>query len=228
MHGGNVSSATGVAKPEPARPDRTVSPFANRGERIQSALMKGRLVAFVVFLFLVVLAGLFAVLHLLGFGRGAGRPAAQNTAVVLQQVQALSQLVTVKYVLQKVVILEDVKWYGENRVLLVAQGVVKAGVDFKKMTVNDLSVQGDRVILKLPPAEITDAYLDDKETRVVERSTGMLRFFDKDLEQDARRQAIDDIRRGARVSGILQDADERAKLQLAALFGQMGRQVEFR
>src|SRR5208282_3706383 len=46
----------------------------------------------------------------------------ENTATVIQQVQTLSDLVTVKYVLEKVVILEDMKWYGENRVLLLAHG----------------------------------------------------------------------------------------------------------
>jgi hypothetical protein len=48
----------------------------------------------------------------------------ENTATVIEQVQTLSDLVTVKYVLEKVVILEDVKWYGENRVLLLTHGIV--------------------------------------------------------------------------------------------------------
>ena len=58
----------------------------------------------------------------------------ENTATVVEQVQTLSDLVTVKYVLEKVVILEDVKWYGENRVLLLAHGIVKAGIDLKRIT----------------------------------------------------------------------------------------------
>jgi len=37
-------------------------------------------------------------------------------------------------VLEKVVILEDAKWYGENRVLLLAHGIVKAGMDLKRVT----------------------------------------------------------------------------------------------
>jgi len=57
----------------------------------------------------------------------------ENTATVVEQVQTLSDLVTVKYVLEKVVILEDVKWYGENRVLLLAHGIVKAGIDLKRI-----------------------------------------------------------------------------------------------
>jgi hypothetical protein len=151
-----------------------------------------------------------------------------NTATILKQVQTVSELVTVKHVMEKVVVLEDVKWYGGNRVLLVAHGVVKAGVDLGRLKEGDITVSGQTVTIRLPPAQIIDAYLDDKQTRIIERSTGMLRLFDKDLEQVARQNAVADIRTAARVNGILKDADERARLQLAVLFHQMGFQkVDF-
>lgn len=157
-----------------------------------------------------------------------GGPRVYNTASVLRQVQTLSQLVTVKYVLEKVVVLEDVKWFGENRVLLVAHGIVKAGVDLGELRSEDLQVSGTAISIRLPPPQVTDAYLDDQQTRVVERSTGLLRMFDKDLEQNARQNAVSDIRRAARTAGILKDANERAQAQLKSLFLQMGfEQIEF-
>jgi hypothetical protein len=142
----------------------------------------------------------------------------------LKQVQTLSELVTVKYVLEKVVILEDAKWYGESRVLFLANGVVKAGIDLAELKPDDIKIEGDgkKVTVKLPRARVTDAYLDDKKSGVIERTTGVVRKFDKDLEQSARRQAVDDIRRGAREQGILKDASERAALQMKVLFLEMG------
>ena len=154
-------------------------------------------------------------------------PRIQNTATMLKQVQTLSELVTVKYVLEKVVILEDIKWYGENRVLLVAHGVVKAGVDLQEIKPEDVRVDDKKVVMKLPRARITDAYLDDQKTRVVDRTTGLLRTFDKDLEQSARRQAVADLSISARFNGINSDAEERARLQLSNLFHQLGLEVEF-
>jgi Protein of unknown function (DUF4230) len=151
----------------------------------------------------------------------------QNTPVILKQVQTLSDLVTVKYVLEKVVILEDVKWYGENRLLLVAHGIVKAGVDLQQIKPDDVRVDGKKVTIKLPQTKITDVYLDDRKTHVVDRTTGLLRAFDKDLEQSARRQAVEDLRTAARYNGIFQDAEERARLQLTNLFHQLGLEVEF-
>ena len=79
-------------------------------------------------------------------------PRIQNTATMLKRVQTLSELVTVKYVLEKVVILEDIKWYGENRVLLVAHGVVKAGVDLQEIKPEDVRLDDKKVVVKLPPA----------------------------------------------------------------------------
>jgi hypothetical protein len=150
-----------------------------------------------------------------------------NTSTVLRQVQTLSQLVTVKYVMEKVVVLEDVKWFGENRVLMVAHGIVKAGVDFSQLKPEDVRVSGTNVTIRLPQAQITDTYLDDRQTRVIERTTGLLRTFDKDLEQTARQQAVADIRLAARQAGIMKDADERARAQVKNLFQQVGLQVEF-
>ncbi len=158
-------------------------------------------------------------LRAVGWGGG---PKFFNTATVLQQVQTLSQLVTVKYVMEKVVVLEDVQWYGESRVLLIAHGIIKAGVDFQQLKPEDVRVSGKKISIRLPSAQITDAYLDEKQTRVVERTTGVLRMFDKDMEQTARQNAVDDIRRSARLAGILKDADERAQVQLKNLFLQMG------
>lgn len=152
-----------------------------------------------------------------------------NTTSVVHEVQALSDLVTVKYVMEKVVMLQDVKWYGENHVLMLAHGVVKAGIDMKRLKPEDVSISDKKISIKLPPPQITDAYLDDKASQVIDRSTGLLRAFDKDLEQTARQNAVDDIARAARQGGILQDAEKRARAELEALFKRAGYEaVEFR
>ncbi len=160
--------------------------------------------------------------------RGAGR-LFWNTTSVVHEVQSLSDLVTVKYVMNKVVVLQDVKWYGENRVLLLAQGVVKAGIDLRKLQPVDVSISGKKISLRLPPAQITDAYLDDQASQVIDHTTGLLRAFDKDLEQSARQNAVDDIARAARHAGILDEAEKRGREELQNFFKRAGfESVEFR
>jgi hypothetical protein len=199
-------------------------------------MFKSRLANIISLLGLVFLFGLLVGVL---FPRWAGSNSAQktyNTATVLKQVQTLSQLVTVKYVLEKVQILTDPPQNGlrallpdDTHVTLIAHGVVKAGVDLSQLRPGDIRISEKKVQVILPVAQITDAYLDDKLTQVVERNTGFLRTFNKDLEQTARRNAIDDIRRAARNSGILKDAEERARAQLIHLCRQLGfEEVEFR
>ena len=149
-------------------------------------------------------------------------PQIRDTATLLTRVQAQAQLVTVKYVFEKVIVLDDVKWYGQNRLLMIAHGIVKAGVDLRKVTAADVTVSADRIVLRLPRPQLLDTYLDESRTEVVERSTGVLRSFDQQMEQEARRQALESIRQAARASGILQDAEERTRLQLTSLAHSVG------
>ncbi len=195
--------------------------------------------AVIIALLLLIFLGLAGMGFLIWKMLPGGKPRLQplNTATIIHQIQSLSQLVTVKFVIEKVVVMEDrpksiLSQFlpgGESRVIMVAHGVVKAGVDLSQIKPGQVTTRDQKIILTLPESVITDVYLDDQKTQVVERTTGLLRLFDKNLEQDARRLAVDDIKRAARVNGILKEADERARLQLKNLFLQLGfTEVEFR
>jgi hypothetical protein len=179
---------------------------------------------------LVLLAMIFAAGLFLGAVAHRWWPfGGRNSTVLLTQVQNLNHLVTVKYVLEKVVVYEDAKWYGDSRVLLVAHGVVKAGIDLSMLQPGDIQISEKKISVALPPPRITDVYLDDRRTEILERSTGILRSFDKDLEQNARIEAVEDLRRAAAEGGILTDAAGRARVELTALLHQLGfAEVEFR
>jgi hypothetical protein len=191
------------------------------------------------FFWMLMMLGLLALGIYLGLTVARWRSGAlrvQNTATIIQQVQTLSDLVTVKYVMQKVEYVDSPPGttlgqfiQGDNKVLLLAQGIVKAGIDLKKIKADDVAVSGKRLTITLPKPEITDAYLDDTQTKVIERTTGFLRSLDKDLEQTTRQYAVGDIRRAAQQSGILNDANERARMELRTFFQQAGfDSVEFR
>lgn len=189
----------------------------------------------------LLLAALFAAGIFVGikvprlFGRGTPQRMF-DTPALLKQVQTLSDLVTVKYVIEKAEAWEDppqpiLYAFGDagfNRILLLAHGVAKAGVDLGQIRAEDIRIQGKTIYINLPAARITDVYLDDNLTQVVEWKTGLLRSFDKNLEQKVRLVAVQDIRSAASHGGILKDADDRARAQLASFFGQMGfEKVEF-
>jgi len=164
------------------------------------------------------------------------RGAMLNAVPLLQEIQKLSQLVTIKYFLQKPVGLEKPTesalgkmFAGQNRVVVLVQGVVKAGVNLQRIQPGALTVENTKLSLTLPLAEITDVYIDDQKTEVLESSTGLFRPFTSQLGQAIRVQALEDLRRAARNNGILKEADDRAREQLKRLFELLGfTEVEFR
>jgi hypothetical protein len=158
------------------------------------------------------------------------RPVATGPAVVLQ-IQGLAELATVKYVVEKIVMAEDVKPYGDSRVVLVAHGIVRAGIDLKALREEDLKLDGRGVHLMLPAPKVLSAHLDEEQTRVLDYSVGLLRSFDKSLEQQARRKGLDAVVQAAELAGIRQEAEERIVFELTRLLKLLGFEkvdIEFR
>jgi hypothetical protein len=180
--------------------------------------------------------GVVAGIKIAGWFNLGSKPRKFDSVAILQQVKSLSELVTVQYVIEKVEGVEVPSEHligqligSENRVLILAHGSVKAGIDLSQLKPEDLHVNEKNIIINLPSAKITDAYLDDSLTKTIDHKTGLLAPPDKDLEQTVRQNAVDSIRRAARQGGILKEADARARTQLKNLFLQLGfEKVEFK
>ena len=94
-----------------------------------------------------------------------------------------------------------------DRLLLVAHGPVIAGVDLAEITERDISIDEiGAVTLRLPPAEIFIAALDNEQTYVYDREVGFLRRGEVELESAARLAAEEEILEAALSDGILEQA----------------------
>jgi hypothetical protein len=117
----------------------------------------------------------------------------------------------------------------DDKLTLLALGIVKAGVDLSRIRPEDIEVSGRTIRITVPRAALTDQYLDEKSTQVLDRQTGLLRSYDQKLEQQARQEALTAIVRAARLNGIEREADQRAKQQLETFLKSLGYQeVEVR
>jgi hypothetical protein len=165
--------------------------------------------------------------------RGSSAPKVANTPSVVVQIQSLSDLVTVKYVIEKVVFLESPKTstidnlpgiggFREDKIILLAHGIVKAGVNLSQVKPEDVETSGQTIRIAIPQAVLTDQYLDETSTQVLDRRTSLLRAYDQKLEQQARQEAVAQIARAARKSGIEREANERARQQLTTFFKSLG------
>ena len=148
--------------------------------------------------------------------------------VTITEIRSLGRLETVQYFLQTVIDLEDEPsnvWeqiLGTDKLLLVAGGEVVAGFDLSKLTQEDISVHGDRVTLALPPPEILYSRVDNEETFVYERKSGLFRKPDPRLESEARRLAEQAMVDRSLKGDILRHAEANGRLQVEALLRSLG------
>lgn len=153
-----------------------------------------------------------------------------DAPAVVTQVRGLKELVTVRYVVQKVVGMTEARQpLGQESLLLMVEGRAQAGVDLGAVTQYDVQVSGKKIKIRLPHAEMFDVYLDEKNTKVWDRRITWWTPWvspDPDLEHRARLAALDDIRKAALDMGILRDAEKNARAAIRDLVGAMGATVE--
>ncbi len=162
--------------------------------------------------------------------RQASTSRVTDLPAVLRQVQSLNQLVSVKYRVQKVIGLEEQKIpFGVEKLLLVVQADVLAGVDLSSLAVEKFAVKDSRqVAVTLPEAKILHVVLDEKQTKVWDRQVTWWTPwvpYNPDLERQARLVAIESIRQSATEMGILNDARRNAEQSIRRLLEALGFQA---
>ncbi len=145
---------------------------------------------------------------------------------VIEQVRSLARLETIQYSVEKVITAETGQgpfgFLFGDRLLLVAHGVVIAGIDLNKLSPQDVSEQQGVLYVKLPDAEIFMATLDNNKSYVFSRDTGLLSKGDLNLESSARQAAEVEITNAAVADGILNQAQQNGENYLFRLFRSLG------
>jgi len=138
-----------------------------------------------------------------------------SPATIVREVQSMAHLVTVVYTVEKVITAESgqgaLAFLFGDKLLLVAHGQVFASVDLRKVHEEDITITpDDRVVMRLPPAEVFAVRLDNEKTFVYDRETGLF-GMKPDLETAARQAAEQEILKAALADGILETADRNAR-----------------
>ena len=155
-----------------------------------------------------------------------------DSAAVIKEIRPLNELVTVKYGIEKVVgMKEDKSPVGTESILLLVQGKVLAGVDLAELKADDVIVNHGVVNIRLAPPHIQEAFIDEKNTKVWDRSITWWTPWvspDVDLEHKARLQALEDIKKAALDMGILGEAKRNAEMDIRSVLQAFGiRKVDF-
>ncbi len=150
-----------------------------------------------------------------------------DPVTIVREVRSLARLETIQYTLEKVITAEigqgPLGFLFGDRLLLVAHGVVLAGVDLSRVQPQDVWFDDDgRVYLRLPAPEVFIVALDNERSYVYDRATGLLTRGDVNLEAEARRAAEAEIRRAALEDGILDQARVNAENVLYRFLRSLG------
>lgn len=110
-----------------------------------------------------------------------------------------------------------------DEITFLATGDVIAGIDLAQLQPKDVWRSPDGAInLRLPPAQVLVTRVDNKESRVINRKTGVLRRADVDLETRARQHAEENIRREALKRGVITLASQNAEKKMGEFLHTLG------
>jgi len=155
-----------------------------------------------------------------------------DPVTIIQQVQAIARLETIRYNIEKVISAEINHGILDpllgDKLLFVAHGYVIAGIDMSKIQASDLALRGNVLEVHLPEAEVLETVLDNEKSYVYYRDTGILARPDQNLETQARQVAEQEILNGALDDGILDLAAANAQTYLRWFFETLGyQQINF-
>jgi hypothetical protein len=149
-----------------------------------------------------------------------------DPVTIVHEVRSLARLETIKFSLEKIITAETrqgvFKWLVGDRLVLVAHGQVIAGVDLNKLDPEALKVRGEVLYVQLPDPEIFVVAVDNEQSYIYDRDTGLFTHGEVDLESEARRAAEREIEESALKDGILELAAQNAESYLGGLFRELG------
>jgi hypothetical protein len=144
----------------------------------------------------------------------------------ISEIRALARLETIQYSVEKVITAEigqgSFGFLFGDKLLFVAHGIVIAGIDMEKIQPGDMQLVNGVLQVRLPPAEIFVATLNNEKSYVYDRSTGILTKSVQDLETLARQAAEQEILKAANEDGILTQAQQNAESFLYKFFQALG------
>jgi hypothetical protein len=161
-------------------------------------------------------------LRLMGILRGGRTQFNVDQPTVVRQIQRLQRLETVSYTMDKIISGEHSNSYLPNflagdRLLLVVHGEVIGGINLARLQPGDVLVQGQKVSIHLPAAEVFSTRIDNARTRVYSRDTGLFSSADPNLESEVREEAERQLQQAALQDGILKTAADNARSTISGM-----------
>jgi hypothetical protein len=151
--------------------------------------------------------------------------------VILERLRTLKELHTAVATLQAIV--TDTQssslfgvGMGTNKVIYIAVGEVRAGVNLSKLGEQDITVHGKSVRIALSDPEILDAKIDVNQSGLYDVRCSTLFCPERySMQDEVQRKALVAIVEAAKSTALLETAREQAKQSITSLLKLMGFEV---
>ncbi|SRR5579883_2035754 len=159
-------------------------------------------------------------------------PKVDVQSVVIQRVQGVSELTTAVFTMQAVVPTSQEATFnglviGTTKLLYIAYGEVRAGVDLHNLTTANVQVADNSIRVQLPPPQVLDRKIDVNRSTVYDYNRGTLGLgpdVAPQLQALAQQEALKKVVEAACADGLLEKANDRAKLVVNQLLTTTGYQ----
>ncbi|MFB2833197.1 DUF4230 domain-containing protein [Floridanema evergladense] len=151
-------------------------------------------------------------------------PIVDPGSLIVRQVKDVSELTTAMFEMDAVVPVTEKGFLNlESKLLYVAHGNVRVGVDLKEFQNTDVQVEGDKITVTLPPLKVLDSKLDLEHSSVYSYDRGFLGWGPDvvNLQAQAQREAIKKVEKAACQNWLIKTASERVEKTVEHLLSQV-------
>lgn len=168
----------------------------------------------------------FGSLFLLILLSSCGNSMADKLQNKMGSLSEMSELGTVEYTIKKIIKASDEAFYtvGERKILFSCCATMKAGIDLKDFSAENVKIGSDKeVTVTLPAPKVLAFNMPPEQIKLEYEKVGALRFeFSAEERTKLLKQGEESILSDAENLGILVDAEKNAKTFFETMLKQIG------
>lgn len=178
------------------------------------------LAGMVIFLIIVVL---WLFVYPIRRDSNATAPFPDPGSLIVRQVRDVSELTTAMFEMDTVVPVSEKGLIAQSKLLYIAHGNVRVGVDLSEFQADDVQVEGKKISVTLPPLKILDSKLNLEHSSVYSYDRGFLGWGPDvvTLQAQAQRDALKKVEQAACQSWLIKTASDRVQKTVESLLSQV-------
>jgi hypothetical protein len=146
-----------------------------------------------------------------------------SRAIIVKQVRDVSELTTAIFETEDVIDISRKEGITESKLIYIAHGSVRVGIDLGEFQDSDVQVEGKKVTVSLPVLKVLDTKLDVNQSRLYDYNKGFLSLGPDlvKLQESALRESIRKIEQASCKEWLMKTANERVQQTAQSFLNQL-------